>query len=154
MSEPPAFDLPDAHRYFAAECFNRAWDLIDKSERTAEEDETMLRLCLASHWHWSQHPECSAENHSIAYWQEARVYTVLGQVENARRAAQSCLEISRSAGLLPFFVGYAYEALARVAVLAGDKAQTVAYLGRARAVAELMMDLEAKEQLLADLDTI
>jgi hypothetical protein len=33
MSEPD-FDIAAAHKYFAASCFNRAWDLIDKASDT------------------------------------------------------------------------------------------------------------------------
>ena len=41
-------DLENAHRYFSAECFNRAWDYIDKPERTPEEDLNMLTASMAS----------------------------------------------------------------------------------------------------------
>lgn len=51
MSKKPDFDMDAAHRYFSAGCFNRAWDLMEKSSRTPEEDEQMIRLALASHWH-------------------------------------------------------------------------------------------------------
>jgi hypothetical protein len=30
------FDAAAAHKYFAAHCFNSAWDLIEKKNRTAE----------------------------------------------------------------------------------------------------------------------
>ena len=92
MSEQPDFDHPAAHRYFAAECYNRAWDLINKPDRTPEENEQMLRLSLASHWHWTQRSDYAAENVSIAYWQTSRIYTLLGQADNARRYARLCLE--------------------------------------------------------------
>lgn len=42
-------DVAAAHRYFSVECFNRAWDLIDKPDRTELDDEEMVRLSLASH---------------------------------------------------------------------------------------------------------
>ena len=34
MPTAPAFDLAAAHKYFAADCFNKAWDLLEKQERT------------------------------------------------------------------------------------------------------------------------
>ena len=57
MSEKSALDLVEAHRYFSAECFNRAWDLIELPARTPEQDRTMLQLGLTSLWHWSQRPD-------------------------------------------------------------------------------------------------
>ena len=67
MAANPEFDIEKAHRFFSAECFNRAWDLIDKPRRTAEQDRTMLQLSLASLWHWSQRPGCTSTDLSIAY---------------------------------------------------------------------------------------
>ncbi|MCB1076937.1 MAG: hypothetical protein KDM64_03820, partial [Verrucomicrobiae bacterium] len=54
MDSSPPFDPAPAHRFFSAECFNRAWDLIDKADRSAEEDDEMRALCHASLWHWTQ----------------------------------------------------------------------------------------------------
>jgi hypothetical protein len=31
------FDLAAAHKYFSAHCFNAAWDLIEKKDRTPAE---------------------------------------------------------------------------------------------------------------------
>ena len=154
MCAEPSFDLQAAHRFFSVECFNKAWDLIDKKDRTPDDDEQMIRLSLASTWHWSQRSDCTAENYSIGYWQIARIYTLVGQVENARRYGQLCLQAAQTAGVAAFALGYAYEALARAEALAGNKTQMQAYLVEAHKISEAMTDLEAKEQLQADLDTV
>jgi hypothetical protein len=154
MTKPPEFDLAAAHRYFAVDCFNLAWNLIDKAERTPEEDEEMLRLSLASTWHWTQRADCTATNLSVGYWQTARIYTLLGQVENARRYAGLCLEASQKEGAEPFAMGYAFEALARAEMTAGNRMQMDAYLEQARRVCESMTDEEDRQQLLKDLETI
>lgn len=52
----PAFDAEAAHKYFAAHCFNRAWDLMEKKERTAEDDRLMFALNQASIYRWLQRP--------------------------------------------------------------------------------------------------
>lgn len=62
MSNEPSFDLSAAHKYFSVDCFNRAWDIIDKTIRTPAEEEQMLLLAFASFYHWTQRPDCSAEN--------------------------------------------------------------------------------------------
>jgi hypothetical protein len=154
MSNEPGFDVSAAHRYFAAECFNSAWDLINRAERTPEEDEQMIRLSLASHWHWTQRPDCTQENHAIAYWQTARVYTVLAQVDNARRYAQLCLEASRGEDVPLWCLGYAYEALARAELVAGNRTQMSEYLREALRIAERIDDPDDRQMLLADLETI
>jgi hypothetical protein len=154
VSKTPDFDLDAANRYFAVECFNRAWDLIDKPERTAEEDEEMLRLSLTSTWHWIQRRDCTVTNLSVGYWQTSRIYTLLGQVENARRYGMLCLQTSQAEGVEPFALGFAYEALARAEAVAGNRAQMEAYLERARKVCETMTDEDDRQQLLKDLETV
>jgi hypothetical protein len=154
MSKQPEFDVEAAHRYFAAECFNRAWDLIDKPERSPEEDERMVELSLASAWHWSQRPDCTPENRSVGYWQVSRVYALLGRAGFARRYGQLSLAALEGAGDRPFYLGYAYEALARAESVAGHAEQGAEYLALARQAAERVPDAEDRAVLLADLETI
>ena len=92
MAQKPDFDLTAAHRYFAAECFNRAWDLIDKPVRTPEEDQDMIHLNQASLYHWSQREDCTNRNLSVGNWQASRIYALLGQADNARRKQNKSLE--------------------------------------------------------------
>lgn len=154
MTEKPSFDVASAHEFFSVECFNRAWELMKKPERTPEEDEDMIRLSLASHWHWTQRPDCTATNSSVGYWQTSRIYAILGLAANARRYGDLCLAASKEEGALPFCPGYAYEALARAESVAGDHKKMNAYLKAAREAAESIPNADAKKQLLDDLATI
>ena len=155
MAQLPNFELAAAHRYFSAECFNRAWDLIEKPRRTAEDDEKMLHLSLASLWHWTQRPDRTYTNLSVGYWQVSRIYALLGQPDNARKYAQLCLRAcQQEKDILPFYLGYAYEALARTEMVAGDREKMQDHLQKAMQVTERMSDPEAKKQLLDDLSTI
>jgi hypothetical protein len=154
MAIQPSFDVVAAHKFFAADCFNKTWDLMDKAQRTPAEDEQMLFLTMASAWHWSQRADCTDENRSVAYWQIARVYTLLKQTDNARRYGQLCLEASQGDGVPSYCLGYAYEALARAEMAAGDHAKMAEYVAQARAVTERMQDAEAKKMILDDLATI
>ena len=73
MAEAPEIDLIAAHNLFSAVCYNKAWELIEKTDRTPEEDEQLIRLSMASHWHWTQRKDCSPTNTSVAYWQTSRI---------------------------------------------------------------------------------
>ena len=147
-------DEESAHRYFSVECFNRAWGLIDKPDRTQEEDEEMIRLSLASAWHWSQRPDCTTKNISISYWQTSRVYALLKQPDNARRYGQLCLEASQGEGIPPFYLAYAYEALARAEAVAGNKEKAKIYIAEAQQTAEGIDKPEDKQPLLDDLAAV
>jgi hypothetical protein len=52
MAGQADFDLVAAHKYFSAWCFNRAWDLIEKPDRTEAEIRLMATLSHASIFHW------------------------------------------------------------------------------------------------------
>ncbi|MFN0019032.1 MAG: hypothetical protein ACKVP0_12280 [Pirellulaceae bacterium] len=51
MADAP-FDLAKAQRWFAIECNNAAWELLDKPGRTADETERLLHVAHASVHHW------------------------------------------------------------------------------------------------------
>jgi hypothetical protein len=154
MSEKLTIDEQAAHHFFSVHCFNRAWDLIDKTDRTPAENEEMISCTLASLWHWLQRPDCTFTNLSVAYWQVARVYSLLEQLDNARRYGQLCLEMSQVEGTPDFCLGYAYEILARIERIAGDKQKMQEYLDFAHQVTAKMVDLEAKKMLLEDLSVM
>ena len=154
MSDEPTFDIEAAHRYFSTECFNRAWDLIDQEERTPAEEDEMLNLSIASLWHWTQRPDCTHKELSIGFWQVSRIYAITGRPENATWYAERCLEVTEDAELPPFYLGYAYEALARAAMASRDKRKAMEYIAQARAQAEQEQNQEDKQLLLDDLATI
>jgi hypothetical protein len=152
MSDKPDFDLATVHRYFSATCFNKTWEFIDKPSRTPEEDMEMLQTSMASLWHWSQREDATPQNLSVGNWQVSRVYALLGQADNARRYAGSALKYAE--GQPPFYLGFAYEALARAEMVAGDKAKMSEYLEKAYMLAEDVEDEEDREVLMGDLKTI
>lgn len=154
MSDKKDLDKDAAHKYFSAHCFNQAWDLIDKEDRTPEEDEQMIRLSLASHYHWTQRADYTQKNASIAHWQTSHIYALLGQADNARRYGQVCLEVSQAEDVPPFYLAYAYEALARAEAVAGDREKAKHYISQARSTAEKITKAESKQQLLKDLESI
>jgi hypothetical protein len=154
MSDEPAFDIEAAHRYFSTQCFNRAWDLIDQEDRTPADEDEMLNLSIASLWHWTQRPDCTRKELSLGYWQVSRIYAITGRPENAVWYAERCLEVTEDAGLPPFYLGYAYEALARAAMAGRNKREAMEYIAQARALAEQEQSDEDMQSLLDDLDTI
>ncbi|MCA9246408.1 MAG: hypothetical protein KDA42_04810 [Planctomycetales bacterium] len=152
MNATPPFDLADGHRWFAADCFNRAWTLIEKVSRTPEEDEAMISLAHASLCHWREHDDCTSRNLSIGYWQLARIYALVDQAANARHYGQLCLDVSEGDG--PFHLGYAHEALARAEKLVGNALATSEHLAAARAFAAQVDDDEQRAMLEKDLDEL
>lgn len=150
MNAPsPPIELALAHRWFSADCFNRTWQRIEQTDRTAEEAEQMLLTCQASLWHWTQRSDCTSRNLSIGYWQLSRVCSVLGLSSEALRAAENCLRHSQ--GEAPFFLGFAHEALARAYAVSGDLDACRSHRAVALAFAAELEDPEERGMLEKDL---
>ena len=96
----------------------------------------------------------SAVNLAVADWQVARVFAVLGDAARAAEFGRESLRTAETKGLSPFYVGYACEALARAAALAGDAEQRESWLARARRAAAAVTGSEERAALEADLDTV
>jgi hypothetical protein len=145
-------DHQTAHTFFSADCFNRVWELLEKRDRNREDDERMISLAHASLAHWRMRDDCVPRNLSIGFWQISRVYAVLGQAKNAMHYGRLCLEVS--APEPPFYLGYAHEALARAALLKGNKLLLDFHLTEARRFAGLVSIAEERKMLDDDLDTL
>ncbi|HSB67199.1 MAG TPA: hypothetical protein VLD65_11515 [Anaerolineales bacterium] len=154
MAKKPGIDIQAAHKYFSAECFNRAWGWIDKPRRTKADEDNMLQLSLASLWHWTQREDVSPTNFSIGYWQVSRVFALMRQSENARHYGELCLQASKEEGVGAFYRGYAYEALARAEMVAGNEDEMEKHLIQAHQIAAELTDPEEKKMLLRDLAKI
>jgi hypothetical protein len=154
MANKPDFDLQVVHKYFSSKCFNQTWDYIDKPVRTKREDDAMLHLSLASLWHWTQREDCTSMNLSIGYWQVSRVFSLLRQADNARHYGELCLAAAQKEDVPPYYLGTAYEALARAELGAGNPDKMEEFLIQAHQVAASLVDPEEKKMLLSDLATI
>ena len=152
MAKNPDFDVAVAHKYFAAHCFNKAWDLLEKRDRTAEDERLMVALNQASIYHWLNRPDCEPKHLSVGYWQACRIQAIVGNAVEARRHAEVCL--SYSVALEPFYLGYAHEALARADHVAGDTGAAAKHLTLADEQAALVSREHDRELLVKDLEAL
>lgn len=149
MSKAPEFDIAAAHRHFSAHCFNQAWDLMEKADRTAEEDQFMVALNQASIFHWTRRPDCSDEKLSVGYWQASRIQSLLWNTVEAIRLAHVCHRYSLN--LKPFYLGYAHEAIARAHRQAGHGDLADKHWNEAKELLERISNRQERELLEADL---
>lgn len=149
MAGETPLDLAVAHKHFSAWCFNRAWDLIEKTDRTEAENRLMEALSHSSIFHWISRTDCTHKNLAVGYWQASRIQALIGNAEEANRHARTCFDYS--ANLEPFHQGYAYEALARAAGLMNDATNFEDYLDKAESLALQVSDEQDRQLLVADL---
>jgi len=137
-------------KQLAKDLFNGTWSLLEKDDRSTEDDERMVHMTHASAYHWRQ--VGTAENFTISEWQVSHVYAVLERPEPAMHHAKLALEICQRNELGDFRLAYAYEGLARAHAVAGDAEEARHWTEQALAVADDVT--ENPEMLLADLETI
>ena len=145
-------DEAEANKHFSVQCFNEVWELLEKESRTPDEDGLLREMAHASLYHWLRRKDCEPANVSIGLWQVSRVHAVLGEAATALTYANECLRLSDSHQLADFYRGYAQEAVARAALLSGDKAQSEEALGQAQAFAGKVSNDEERALLETDLD--
>ncbi|MBX7207799.1 MAG: protein kinase [Verrucomicrobiaceae bacterium] len=137
------------HKNLSADCFNLAWELLQKKDRTKEDDARMISLAHESLAHWRMRDDCTDRNLSIGYWQISRVYAVVGQGHNAGRYGELCLQVSGKEE--PFYLAYAHEALARAALLNQRRDLFDKHLAEARSLSAKVADAGEKKMLDDDL---
>jgi hypothetical protein len=145
------FDEAKSHTHFAPKCFNATWRLIDKV-RTEEETLQMLDLAHASLWHWMQRPDGTPRNRSIGYWLLARVYALAGCPDISRRYGHLALLWAKDEE--PFYRAFAFEALARAEMVAGNRAAMTERLNQAQSLGAQVTDPHDAGWLRENLDTI
>ena len=112
----------------------------------------LVALNQASMYHWRQRDDCNNERLSVGCWQASRIQALLGNAAEAVRLGEVCL--SYSVGLKPFYLGYAYEALARAHGLAGNTKDSTLHLRSAQDFAARIGDKGDRELLVADLEQL
>ena len=141
-------------RRLAAALFNATWTLLDKENRSREEDDEMLHMAHASRHHWGRAASATPANLARGEWQCSRVYAVLGRSEPCLHHARRCLDICRENGIGDWDLAFAYEALARGHAVAGDAEQARAFTEQALSAAADIGSDGDRELVLSDLESI
>lgn len=142
----------DTVRDLAAELFNRVWTLLEEPNRSADDIDTMIHAAHASRCLWGEAGQ--AANRARGEWQCSRVYAVLGRAEPALWHARRCVALCEEHGLGDWDIGFAWEAVARAALVAGDTLGAGQALARARELADDIAEADDREALQRDLATI
>jgi hypothetical protein len=144
----------ETQRRLAVDCFNKTWTLMEKQDRTREEDDEMLHCTHASAYHW--HQVGTAANRARGEWQCSRVYTVLGRAEPALDHAKRCLVIVEEspAEMGKWDLPAAYEALGRAYWIAGNLEESRRYVELGREATAKIEDEDDRKQMESDFATI
>ena len=144
---------PDGHRPTAVALFNRTWELLGKTDRTADETDELIGAAHASRYHWSK--AGTLINLARGDWQISRVYAALKRGEPARWHAARCLDLVEAATAVGLAEDWdraaAYEAMARAALAAGDREAAGEWRDRGMEALDAIDDADDREQIERDL---
>jgi hypothetical protein len=142
----------EEHKKFAVGLFNLTWSLLDKKDRTRQEDDKMIHAAHASRFHWG---EIGTPLHfERGEWQISRVYSVLKRSEPALYHANRCLEICKENNIGDFDMAFAYEAMARAHAVAGQNAECKKCIELAKKAGDQIKEKEDRDYFFTELKTI
>ena len=114
------------HKKEAIENFNHTWDLIDKKDRTEDDNLNMIHSAHASRFHWGKIG--TSLNFARGEWQISRVYTLLGMSESALYHGEKSLVYCLENHIGDFDLAFAYEAIARAHMIRKDQDNMQKYI--------------------------
>jgi tetratricopeptide (TPR) repeat protein len=152
MNSKDQYTETEAHRHFARSLNGEVWGLLEKDNRSAEEDDLLVHAAHASCLHWLKIG--TGLHQQRGEWLIARVYSELGQAEEALRHASRCMELTEQHAELmeDFDRAYAYEALARATAVSGNRADSLRYQELAERAGSAIADQESRSYYEGDLN--
>ncbi|SDR18520.1 hypothetical protein [Pseudovibrio sp. Tun.PSC04-5.I4] len=142
------------HRSIAIELNQRAWSLLEKQDRTHEDNDELLHVAHASLWHWLQ--AGTKKNHQRGLWLVGRIHVLQGNGEAAMRYAEKTMELTETnkEDMAEYDHAYAHELLARATLLAGDQSKAAALYERAARLGQLIDGEQNRKIFFSDLEAI
>ncbi len=152
MAEEKKYTEQEWHKRSAITLFNLVWSLLDKKDRTKQENDKMVHAVHASRFHWGEIG--TPVEFERGEWQISRVYSVLNRSQSALYHAERCLDICKEHNIGDFDIAFAYEAMARAHAVAEDKSDCEKYIKLAKEAGEQIKKKEDKDLFFGDLKTV
>ncbi len=144
--------IQEWHKKQAVDNFNYTWDLIDKTDRTKEDEINMIHAAHTSRFHWGKIG--TSLNFARSEWQISRVYALLNMSESALFHGKQSLELCHANNIGDFDLAFAYEAIARVYMINNSRELMDKYVDLAACAAENIEEQGNKDYFLSELKSI
>jgi len=150
IKDGKTYTLEEAQQYFAKTLNGKIWELLQKPDRSRQENELMIYSAYASGFHWLM--AGTGLHHQRAEWLIAHVYKEVGLTESALRHATRCFELTEEFTELmkDFDQAYAYEGMARANALAGNREEAIKYIQHAEKSGQAIQNDEDRRIFLGD----
>ena len=141
------------HHYMGIEMNNQTWGLLDKKDRSEQDNIRMINFAKASLYHWRKSDKYEVVNEQRGKWLISHVYAMLDKSGETLSYAKETLKITEDNNLKDFDLAYAYESIARAYSISGDKDKSEQWHKKARAAGDLMAGEKDKEYFILDLNS-
>ena len=141
------------HHYMGIEMNNQTWSLLEKKDRSEQDDIQMINFAKASLYHWRKSDKYTIVNEQRGKWLISRVYAILGKSDEALSYAKETLKITEDNNLKDFDLAYAYEAMARAYLIENKQNESKKWYKKAKVAGNLIVGEKDKEYFLIDLNS-
>lgn len=143
MAESPTPEtIAQMQRWFAVECNNACWALIDRKDRSPGEDREMLYCAYAAAYHWSK--AGTPLNGARAELTLGQAHSLLGHASLATDYARSALEYFENHPCEDWDLAFGHAGVAFAAAVAGDTNNYAWHYAEARRLGEAIADPQDK----------
>jgi hypothetical protein len=139
------------HKKQAVKLFNATWDIIDKKDRTHEEEIEMIHMAHASRYHWGQIG--GPLEFARGEWQISRVYAILGMGNSALYHGEESLKLCQNNNIGGFDLAFGFEAVARAYGIL-DRREKDIYKDKALEAAQGVGKREDREYVISEIESI
>ena len=94
------------HHYMGIEMNNQTWSLLEKKDRSEQDDIQMINFAKASLYHWRKSDKYTIVNEQRGKWLISRVYAILGKSDEALSYAKETLKITEDNNIASNFSTY------------------------------------------------
>jgi len=143
--------LDQWHKKQAVALFNATWDLIDKKDKSKQDEINMIHTAHASRYHWGQIG--AALEFARGEWQISRVYALLRQGPSALFHGQESLRLCTENNIGGFDLAFGYEAIAR-AYKVLDRRDSDIFKDKALEAAQKVEDKGDRDYTLSEINSI
>jgi hypothetical protein len=140
------------HRTVAAECYNHSWDLLDRTDRSQDEDFELLTSAFTSRYHWSF--VGGPEQWAVSDWMVSRAAAVIGEGSLSLAFAQRANDAVQEFDAPDWLVASTAEGLARAYAALGSEQDRDVWLNNAESLVEVIADEESRELIASQLASV
>jgi len=140
------------HKKVAVQLFNATWDLIEKKDRSTDENLKMLHMAHASRYHWGEIGTPLEFNRGE--WQISRVYCLLNHGESALFHGKNALRYCLDHQIGDFDLAFAYETIARASAVLGDEVKVKYYIEKAVEASKSIEKPEDLNYFMSELENV